>query len=154
MSTARSSVVPDLIDGLISAFTTALPDVTVTDGVAVGYAPGSYLMVGVDDPTLTQWVSASSTQEWPLATMTGRNEEATVTCAISTWSGDDDPKVARDAAFSIAGTVQSQLRDPSTLSTIQGLLWGSYARQTLTQWQTDDGSFCLLVFQAEFRARI
>lgn len=150
---ARTSVVPDLIDMLITVLTGALPDVTVTDGVPTGMDPGDYLMVGVDDPDVASWDSADTTQTWANATMTGRNEQGTITCAIATWTGDAAPKACRDRAYAIGGVVQTLLRDKTQLP-IPGLWKTSFASHRLQQAQNDDGSTALLTFQIEFNARI
>ncbi|MDA8438827.1 MAG: hypothetical protein M0Z51_08205 [Propionibacterium sp.] len=138
----------------MTAATTALPDVAVFDGAATEMAEGPMLFVGVDDPEITSWVAASSTQEWALATMTARNEQVTITCAVSTYAGDLAMKTPRDQAFSIAGTVQGLLRDPATFASISGLLFASYEKQTFRQYHDGLGSWCLLTFQLEFKARI
>ncbi len=151
---SRTSIIPDVMAALVSAATTALPDVAVFDGAATEMAEGPMLFVGVDDPEITSWVAATSSQEWALATMTARNEEATITCAVSTWAGDLAMATPRNQAFSIAGTVQTLLRDPATFASITGLLWASYSKQTFRQYHDPLGSWCLLTFQLDFKARI
>lgn len=148
-----TSIVPSLIDALITAAGTALPSVTVTDGVITGMPEGDYLFIGVDDPDVTRWQSATSDQEWANASYTSRNETGSITCAAHSWTGDAGPKAARDAAYATAGAIQNLLRDRTSFN-VPGLLFMNYARGSLTQMQDDDGAMALLIFQLDFKARI
>lgn len=148
-----TSIVPQMIDALISSATTALPDVTVTDGVITGMPEGDYLFIGVDDPDVTRWQSATSDQSWAVATYTSRDETGSITCAAHSWTGSAGPKAARDAAYNTAGAIQNLLRDKTSFN-VPGLLFANYARGSLTQMQDDFGAMALLIFQIDFKARI
>lgn len=151
-----TSVVPDLIDALVSTSRTALPDVNVYDGVSVTLDPGDYLMVGVEDPDLEGAVfSADTRQEWAtVGTGAPRNEEGDVTCVALSWNGDGDQKVARDAAYAIAAGLEDALRANPSLG-VSSLLWTGFGSSSqLSQAQGKGGASALLVFRIHFKARI
>ncbi len=152
----RPSILPELIDELVARCKTALPDVHVSDGAeqANNLDMGDYLWIGLDDPSsISPRDAAVSTQEWKAATYTLRREEGSITCAATTWRGDPETKLARDAAFAIASTVQGFLRERNSLST-PGLLWTSYTNQHLSQSAGNDGVNVILRFDIEFRAQL
>ena len=151
----RTSIIPDLIDAMVADFAGLLGDeVTVSDGYPVTNNPGTYLFVGVDDPTdRTPATSATATQDWPLATPTGRHEEGDVTLAAESWNGEADQKRARDEVFGVAGAIQNRLRESKTLG-VPGVLWLSFTNLRLEQAQAEAGAGARLVFQVHFEARI
>jgi len=151
----RTSVIPDLLDAMVDQFAVLLGDgVTVSDGYPVTNEPGCYLFVGVDDPeSRTPASSASASQEWPLATPTGRKEEGDLTLAVESWNGDGDQKAARDEVFAVAGQIQDELRSSKTLG-VAGVLWLSFTNLRLEQAQSPAGAGARLVFDIHFQARI
>lgn len=150
----RTSVIPDLIDAMVGTFSGLLPDVTVSDGYPITNNPGTYLFVGVDDPTdRTPALSASATQEWPLATPTARNEDGDVTLSAESWNGEADQKRARDEVFAVAGAIQDRLRQSKTLG-VPGVMWLSFTDLRLEQAQSEVGAGARLVFRVHFKARI
>lgn len=151
----RTSVIPDLIDAMVADFASLLGDeVTVSDGYPVTNNPGTYLFVGVDDPTdRTPATSATATQDWPLATPTGRSEEGDVTLAAESWNGEADQKRARDEVFGVAGAIQNRLRESKTLG-VPGVLWLSFTDLRLEQAQSPAGAAALLTFRIQFKARL
>ena len=148
---SRTSVIPDLIDALVTQATAALPEVSVTDGEATTSDLKDYLMVGVEDATQAVTTGAESDQSWPLATPTGRDEEGGVWCAAFTTG--TTTKEARDRAFAIAGAVQTLLRSDTRLG-IPGMKLTSYGQQRFSQWQASYGPAALLLFNISFKARI
>lgn len=150
-----ASAIPAVIDALVAAATTALPNIKVYDGVGDSQDPGDYLMVGVDDPDGTRPANAAdSMQDWANATGTARNEHGDVTCAAVSWNGDGDPKAARDAVFATAAAVEDLLRANVSLG-VPTLLWTSYGTATkLTQASNSTGALAQLVFRVHYEARI
>jgi hypothetical protein len=151
-----TSVVPALIDALVAAATTALPDVLVFDGIGVTDDPGDFLMVGVEDPDIEGAAfSADTKQDWAaVGTGAPRDEQGDITCVALSWNGDGDPKAARDDAYAIAAALEDLLRDTPALG-VPGLLWTSFGTSSqLSQAQGPDGASALLVFRINFRARI
>lgn len=150
-----TSVLPDLIDALVTAARTALPATKVYDGFGVTDDPGDFLMVGVEDADLeTAATSANSEQQWAHSTGTARDESGELTCVALSWNGDGDAKVARDAAFAITAAVENLLRANPSLG-IPELLWTGYGSTVeLSQGQGKTGAEALVVFKVAFRARI
>lgn len=153
----RTSVLPDLIDALVSAATDALPEIRVSDGVGVTDDPSDYLMIGVDDPFADSPEAASSAQDWVhVGTGAQRSETGEIQCAALSWSGDTDPKVVRDRAFATCGAVANLLRPPADSSLgVDGLLWCSFGTtQRYEPSQGDDGCYALVMFSIYFSAQI
>jgi hypothetical protein len=150
-----TSVIPALLDALIAAARTALPNLIVNDGFAVTNDPGDFLMIGVDDPDRPDAALAvTSQQDWAHANYTTRDEEGDITCAALSWTGDTNQKISRDAVFATTTAVENLLRANPSLG-LANLLWTSYGSSTqLSQWQDAEGSTALVVFQVHFRARI
>lgn len=153
---SRTSVLPDLIDALL-AHAKALPslsNVIITDAVDTSQSNLPRFMVGVSDPdSMSPQPSAQADQTWPNANPVSRDETGFVTCAVTSSSGDDDPKLMRDEVFRIAGEIQTMLRS-SIQQSVPGLMWTSYTGQMFEQWRTSRGIEALLRFRVEFKARI
>lgn len=151
-----TSVVPALIDALVTAARTTLPDVLVFDGIGQTDDPGDFLMIGVEDPDLEGAAfSADTKQDWAaVGTGAPRDESGEITCVALSWNGDGNPKSARDGAYAIAAAVEDLLRANAALGVPQ-LLWTSFGSSSqLSQAQGSGGASALLVFRINFRARI
>lgn len=150
-----TSVVPDLIDALVSAATTALPNAIVSDGFGVTDDPGDFLMIGVEDPdTEDAAFSADSRQEWANANYTVRDESGEITCCAVAWVGENNQKAARDAVYAISAGLEDMLRANPSLG-VDGLLWTGFGSSTqLSQVQGNHGAAAQLVFRINYRARI
>lgn len=153
-----TSQIPAIIDALVTAATAALPSVDVYDGFGNTEDPGNYLMVGVEDPNVTDAAFAASSSQSPatMSTSRSRDEAGSITCAALSWNGDDDPKAARDSAFATAAAVATLLRTTPGLGIAAGgMLVTSYGeQQSLSQNRTEDGAMALLIFSIQFRARL
>lgn len=152
-----TSVVPDLIDALVTAAGAAL-SVTVYDGIGVTDDPGDFLMVGVEDPDLEGAAfSADVKQEWAaVGTGAPRDETGEITCAALSWNGNGyaGVKQARDGAYAITEAVENLLRANPSLG-VAGVLWTGFGTTSqLSQAQDAQGASALLVFRINFRARI
>lgn len=150
-----TSAIPDVIDALVTACTSALTNISVYDGWGVSDDPGDFLMIGVDDPDANNETnSGSSQQDWANATGTKRNESGDISCAALSWNGDSDQKAARTAVFATTAAVEDVLRSDYTLG-LPTLLWTSYGTSTqLTQSVNSTGAMALVVFKVHFEARI
>lgn len=159
-----TSVVPALIDALVTQATAALPDRLVVDGYGVTSDTNqNVLMVGVDDPDSGQSAN-SQTGEQTMATMgtpRSRDEEGDVTCAALSWNGNTDQKAARDAAYATVAAVETILRADPTLGVGQpGRVVCQLGGHTLSQNQYADtdtqagGCDALVIFTVHFKARI
>jgi len=149
------SAYPALVDALIAAATTALPNVNVYDGYGVSDDPADFLMIGSNNADDTGDVNAGDLrQEWANANHTARDEEGEVNCFALSWNGDGNQKAARDAAFAICEAVATVCRNDPSLG-IPTLLWTSFgSRSTPLQNQDSTGALCAVEFQVSFRARI
>lgn len=151
-----TSVIPALIDALVSAALAALPTTLVFDGIGMTDDPGDFLMIGVEDPDIEGAAfSADTRQEWAsVGTGAPRDEQGEITCVALSWNGNSDPKAARDGAYAIAAAVENLLRANPSLG-VAGLLWTGFGSSSqLSQAQGSGGASALLVFRINFRARI
>lgn len=150
-----TSLIPDLIDAMVSDFAalTGMASVTVCDGLPLVNDDGTFLYVGVDDPDGMRVTAADAEQSWPHATAQARNEEGAVTLACESLDGAGDLKACRDEVFRVAGLVQDRLRMSKTLG-VPGVMWLNCTSLRLEQAQTGDGASALLTFRVNYQARI
>lgn len=149
---SRASVFPDLTDALLSASTAALPDVTVTDGLAFEWNTGDYLMVGVDDPDGLKAQAGNGEQEQP--TNNDRDESGDLTCAALSMNGQADQKAARNAVFGLMAAVEGLLRAGRVVVTGVKFWQLDLASFAYSQNIPDLGTSALLVFRIHYVARI
>lgn len=150
-----TSVVPALIDALVTQARTNLPSTNVYDGFGNTQDPGDFLMIGVEDPdTDNAAFSADTKQAWAHANYTTRDESGEITCVALSWNGNGDQKAARDGAYAIAAAVETFLRANPALG-VTGLLWTGFGSSSqLSQAQGTAGAAAQLIFRIDFRARI
>ena len=150
-----TSVIPALIDALVTNAKANLADINVLDGYGVTDDPGDFLMVGVDDPLRDDEAqSGTSQQSWANANGTARDEIGDVWCSAYSWNGNGDQKGARDAAYATVAAVENMLRANPALG-VAGLIYSEFGTsQTLTQNQDEHGASARVSFQVHFRARI
>jgi len=154
-----TSVVPALIDALVTAARTALPSVLVFYGSGVTEDPGDYLMVGISDPdNAGEFVdSADSEATWAGLGNHARDQKGNVWCvAASTNGGSDDAaqQVAVEAAYAIVAAIDTLVRSNPTLGTLVGgwAIHGSSERLSMSQ--SDYGAKARVAFQIYFQARL
>jgi len=156
-----TSRIPALIDYLVTTFTAAStlgaasPPVTVFDGPQTTAAPYPLILwVGVDDPDTADVApsAAASEQEWAALGKLARNEITTIHCVAEAWTGADDIKSMRTAAFAIEGAVEDIVRtDPfSGLALYPIGVTGLELRQN----NPAEGSQARVSFQIVFKSRI
>ena len=157
-----TSRVPSLIDYLVNLFTNAAtigqatPPVTVYDGPQTTAAPSQLVLwVGLDDPDTDQVApsAAAAQQEWAAIGRLGRNEISTIHCVAEAWTGADDIRSMRVAAFAIVAAVETLVRaDP-----FSGLALFPDPGVTgleLRQNNTQTGSQARVSFQIAFKSRL
>jgi hypothetical protein len=157
-----TSRVPALIDYLVTAFTnastlgTASPPVAVYDGPQTTRAPAQLVLwVGLDDPDTDQVApsAAAFEQEWAALGKQARNEISTIHCVAEAWTGADDIKGMRTAAFGIVAAVEDIVRtDPFSglaLFPDPGVTGGE-----LRQNNTEQGALVQVSFQIAFKSRL
>ena len=114
-----TSKIPALIDYLVALFTNAstlgqaTPPVAVYDGPQTTLAPAQLILwVGLDDPDTDQVApsAAAAQQEWAALGKLGRNEISTIHCVAEAWTGADDIRSMRAAAFAIVAAVEDIVR--------------------------------------------
>lgn len=156
------SIVPTLIDALVTQSRAALPDVNVYDGYGVTNDYGDYLMVGVDDPDSSSYApSMSQTQVMATAgTPRSRDEEGTVPNVIYCFTGDSGDaaqKAVRVSAYAALEAVAGILRaDPSLGITAPAaqVMVCQIGTVTLDQLPDERGTAALITFTVAFMARI
>lgn len=155
-----TSVTPFIIDALFAQATAALPDVKVYDGFGLTDDPGpDILMIGVDDgQSSSAATSADSSQTMATAgTPRSRSQTGSINCWALSWTGNAEPKDARDAVYAIQAAVEDILRADPTLGLAQpnGQVFViQIGDERLMQDQTNTGAEALLTFTVNFEARI
>lgn len=150
-----ASVVPALIDALVTAATAALPSAVVLDGIGLTDTPGDYLMVGVSDPESGESEAASVSQE-QMAFGSGRprREDGVIHVAARSVNGDGNQKVARDAAYALQEALAAVLRPSDGLGVTGVLRLGNGSSMRLLQDQNEYGSVATLLYDIAFEAAI
>jgi hypothetical protein len=158
-----TSRVPALIDYLVTLFTNdatlgqASPAVTIYDGPPTTLLDTPLkLFIGVQDPDSEGATeAATSEQEWAALGRRGRDETTIIRCAAEAWTGADDIRTARVAAYGIVSAVETLMQADTSqfggnvLYPAPGMTGG-----VLLQNNTDDGAFARVQFDLIFRSRI
>lgn len=117
-----TSKVPALIDWLVNAFTAspalgqANPPVAVYDGPVTTAAPAQLVLwVGLQDPD-SEGAAEAATFEQSRSDLgyATRDEISIIRCTAEAWSGTDDVRSMRVAAFAIVAAAETIIRsEPS-----------------------------------------
>lgn len=146
-----------VIDALVTAWTTALPDSDVIDGPAIDQPEvgKATLYVGWDGSDENTDAGAGS-QEWAGIGNYARNENLTVTCYAEFTDGDVVMKTARDAALAVVQAAEDSLRsDPQLGGALTGPSYAQFGEITrLAQPQTTAGARAGVVFTVTAFSRI
>ena len=145
-----TSTVPDAVDGLLALLTasTALRGVQIIDGqptqtptkdvVAVGYAEDG---------------AAITTSQTPRGLGNQRRAETfDIACTISAWTGAMVAKTVRDRAFAIFDACETAIVAGATLG--GAVIYAGVTQTSVSQYQTDQGAVCDLVFTVSCESRI
>lgn len=146
----------DVIDALVTQYTSALTNFTVYDGVGASNDPGNFLMVGVPDPDSEQTpTSAEASQEWAGLGARARDEAGSVTCCALAWNGETSGlRDARSVIRGMLNTISALHRDDPTIG-IGAVMWTGLGQNIrIDQIQSDAGSMVLVVFDVMFKARV
>jgi hypothetical protein len=156
-----ASKVPALIDYLVNAFTTAptlgaaTPPVAVYDGpVTTDAGDKLILWVGLADPDSVP-PQPGVTFEQSRADMGSltRSEVSVIRCAAEAWSGLDDVRTARTAAFGIYAAADAIVRaDTSQFGGNAALAAPGVTGVELLQDNPQEGAVARVVFQITFRS--
>jgi hypothetical protein len=153
-----TSALPDVIDALVTLSTTALPSVSVHDGIGVSGDPGDFLMIGVEDPDIEGAAFSADVEQVRADMGGGRHETGTITCCALSWNGDSTnagQKAARDAAFASVAAVETILRTTSPTLGVSSVLKTEFGdRITVSQAQDASGASCMVIFSVAYLARI
>lgn len=101
------------IDKLVAVFATALPGVTVADGMSVGSGyVGDWAVVGGDGDIGEEEEAGRATSTWAGLGGQVRNESIDIVCAIgsSTGNAETSMKTRRDRVWTMLGQVETALR--------------------------------------------
>jgi hypothetical protein len=151
-----ASIVPALIDALVTQARAALPTVNVTDGVGVTEDPGDFLMVGVDDPSLTDSLEAAEVTQDQMAfgSTRPRRESGAVHMAARSIAGDGNQKTARDAVYAIQEALATVLRTTNDAGVTGVMKLGNGSNLRLLQNQGPYGAVATLLYDIAFDAQI
>jgi len=151
-----SSVLPQVIDYLVSQLGTAMSPTPVYDGVGLSESGSTtYVMVGAQDPNAPA-DSEAGTSSFAFAALARgvnpKDESLTVYVTAVAWDGGGVQKTARDAAYTLASAAETSLRgDPSMGSLV---LWSLVSATTLHQDQASYGAIAVVTMQITARARL
>jgi len=151
-----ASVVPALIDALVTQATAALPSTLVLDGYGVTDDPGDYLMVGVEVPLPDEESEAASTTQEQMAfgATRPRKEDGVIHMVAKSVSGDGVAKTARDAAYATQEALATVLRTTDNAGVTGVLRLGNGSNLRLMQDQTNYGAVAILLYDIAFEAAI
>lgn len=153
---SRVSLIPQVMDALISLWSETVPEGAVFDGPGTASdIPKLMVMVGVSDPDATSPEAATSDQQWAWADHRQRDETMQVHCSIVAWSGDTDRaavKGLRDQVFDTLRRLTDALEQDPTLGGLV-LFVSRVSGLRLLQDQVDIGAAANLTFTVEARAR-
>ena len=149
-----TSVTPTLIDALVTAATAALTTTVVTDGKGVMDNPGTYLMVGVDDPDADSLTDgAESRMTWAGMGNRARDQEGDLWLVAGAVSGDT-AKAARDAAYVVMAAVETVARNDPTISGVITTGWTYVSSERLQQAASKRGFRARVAFQLHYKTRL
>lgn len=158
-----TSRVPALIDYLVTEFQAAAtlgqanPPVIVYDGPATTADPAPLaLHVGVDDTFGEGPATAATSEQTAVGLAQKREEIAVIRCAALAWSGSDDIRTLRLAAYGITGAVEDLVRADTTLATQAGaaIARPGVTGMTLQQSNSTTGAWAQVTFEITFKALI
>lgn len=150
-----STVLPDVVDGLIAVATAGLTGITILDGFGNTDDPGDYLMVGVDDPNTPDLARGGRARsDWRTVGQGGstRREEGSVTCAAMSWNGEGDLKSARDSAFATVAALETSLKTDPTIG--GRVMFATTNSHDYIPAVGDTGAEVIVVFTVSYVARI
>lgn len=151
-----TSIIPALIDALVTRCEAALTAVAVHDGYGVSGDVVDNLMIGVDDPFSDQASpTAEAEQSWAnVGSGRTKDETGNITCCAYATSGGTDQKAVRDAAYAITEAVENLLRTDPEVGLGPTVRTEFGTAQKFLQDQDQDGAWALIVFDIHFDARI
>jgi hypothetical protein len=155
------SKVPALIDWLVNAFTlsptlgAAVPPVTIYDGPPTTDLDAPLkLYVGLQDPDTPGAEEAATFEQsrGDLGQLT-RDEITTIRCAAEAWSGTDDARTMRVAAFAIVSAAETIIRSDTTqFGGNAALAAPGITGGVLLQNNTQTGAVARVTFDVIFRS--
>lgn len=149
------TLIPDVLNALLDQLPPVLT-IEVLDGEGANdNASTDVLLVGVYDPDSEDApTGASAQQNFANTGRPGvRDDNGLVWCTAVSWSGDDDPRATRAAAFATAAAVETYVRDNPTLG-VAGVLWAGVSDLTLRQIRNAKGAEAQVTFAVHYRGRI
>lgn len=154
-----TSAVPAAIDALVSIATAAYAEskILIIDGPpTVDMSAPDVLTIGWQPDTSDQ--AAASVQTFASAGARRRDEELSIDCWLSCWTGDSDAAARRQRAYELLAVLENALRATDTSPTAPTLngtvLWSQLSSVVLKQIWTDQGVSVGLAFSINCHARI
>ena len=160
--TVKTTVVPAVIDYLVSTFQASLalgantPPVAVYDGpVTTGQPSQLVLWVGVNDPdSIAAPIGAESEQAWAGLGARQRDEWITVHLVAEAWAGTTDVKAIRTAVFAIVAAVEVIMQADPTMGGLVQFTDPTMPQLQLRQNNTAAGQVARVMFSIKAKARI
>lgn len=149
---ADSSRVPAVIDALLAYLPPRLTPTKVVDGPGASNTEQPYLLVGVDDPDSEEASTAATSRHEAAGMGKSRDQSITVYCTAVAWTGNEDAKEARDAAYALLAAVEAEISADPTLG---GVVFGArVGDDTLRQNTNNRGVEAHVLFTVEARTHL
>jgi hypothetical protein len=148
MATAIDAV----LDALVSAFTVALPTVSVMDGPPVKPPGDTELVLVAHDATPDADATITLDQEWADLACTSRYERGSIPCCVVAQSGDVDIPGRRARAIQMLASIETALRANRTLGGVA--MTSEFVTGEVHQFQNGDGSAVVAQFQITYMAQV
>ena len=145
-----TSTIPTAIDGLIAIFAASadLYGVQIFDGQPTTNTDKDCIAVGyVEDGAAVDFTQTPR----GLGNLR-REEKFTIACTIISWRGSTVAKTVRDRAFALFNACQTAVSTGGTLSS--SVIFGEVTQGSVSQFQTDQGAECNVVFTVSAESRI
>ena len=151
-----ASIVPALIDALVTTAVSALPAAVVIDGQGHTDDPGDYLLVGCEEPDADgESEAADVTQEQvAFGSTRPRQEDGVIHMVARSVNGDANQKAARDAVYAIQEALATALRTTDDLGVTGGLMLSNGSDLTLGEDQSEFGAVATLRYDIAFKSVI
>lgn len=148
-----ASSIDAVILQLTAVWTAALTGINVVDGPQVNSDPtGDWLFVGFNGDIPDEYNEGAIAQQSLMAFARTKQEDAQITCAVVSVSGDSDIPAARARAYGFAAAAEDAVRADMQLG---GLVMHAFVSDyRYSPVQTQQGAKVRIVFTVTYKAQL